>query len=141
MNPAKADRTHVEQLTDLPNVGAAAAADLRQVGIHHPVDLVGQCPFCLYDRLCASTGKMHDPCVIDVFMSITRFMAGAPAQPWWKFTDVRKQVMHGVPAASPCPAGQVCPGCIRRYRPLTTPLAAEHHTTAVGRHTRSRQPL
>lgn len=38
----------------------------------------------------------HDPCVIDVFMSVTRFMAGvagAAAQPWWAFTSERKRVL------------------------------------------------
>lgn len=91
MHPAKVDRTRVRQLTDLPNIGPAMAADLRLIGIAHPEQLRGRDPFDLYDELCLATGSRHDPCVIDVFMSITAFMNGAPARPWWEFTPERKR--------------------------------------------------
>lgn len=45
----------------------------------------------MYRELCVLTQQKHDPCVIDVFMSITRFMAGEPARAWWDFTAERKQ--------------------------------------------------
>ena len=33
MHPAKVRRDHLHQLTDLPNIGPASAADLRRLGI------------------------------------------------------------------------------------------------------------
>ncbi|AOK63856.1 helix-hairpin-helix domain-containing protein [Burkholderia ubonensis] len=115
MNPAKVDRARVVKLTDLPNIGPASAADLVLIGIGHPADLVGRCPFCLYDELCMRTATRHDPCVIDVFISVTQFMAGGPPEPWWAFSDARKRVMSGAsPAACDTPAGRPCAVCGRR---------------------------
>ena len=93
MNPTKVDRARVIKLTDLPNIGKASAEDLERIGIHRPDDLIGKCPFDLYDELCIRTATRHDPCVIDVFMSVIRFMAGEPPQPWWAFTEERKRVL------------------------------------------------
>jgi hypothetical protein len=91
MNPSKVNRTRVVVLTDLPNVGKACAEDFRLLGIHKPSQLVGKCPFELYEMLCEKTASRHDPCVIDVFMSVTRFMAGEAPRPWWAYTAERKQ--------------------------------------------------
>lgn len=91
MNPSKVDRSRVKVLTDLPNVGKTCAQDLRLLGIDEPSQLVGQCPFDLYAALCKKTGSRQDPCVIDVFMSVTRFIAGEEARPWWAYTQERKQ--------------------------------------------------
>jgi len=91
MHPAKVVRARVKQLTDLPNVGAATARDLVLIGIDTPSDLVGKDPLQLYRALCRKTGTRQDPCVLDVFMSLTRFMAGDPAQPWWACTEERKR--------------------------------------------------
>jgi len=91
MNPSKVDRSRVRVLTDLPNVGKACAQDLRLLGIHEPSQLVGQCPFDMYEQLCKRTGSRQDPCVIDVFISLTRFMAGEAPRPWWTYTQERKQ--------------------------------------------------
>lgn len=93
MNPAKVERAEVKQLTDLPNIGKACAADLRLLGIDKPEQLLGQNPYDLYQALNRLTGKTHDPCMIDVFISITRFMAGEDAQPWWFYTDERKNTL------------------------------------------------
>lgn len=93
MNPNKVQRDFVKQFTDLPNVGKACAEDLRLIGIHEPDQLRGECPFDLYDRLCKITHLRHDPCVIDVFMSITRFMAGEHPQPWWTYSEERKRLL------------------------------------------------
>ena len=95
MSPHKVDRARVKQLTDLPNVGKAAADDLRLLGIYSPGQLSGECPFEMYERLCRKTGRRHDPCVIDVFMSVTHFMKGEPPRPWWEFTDTRKSILAG----------------------------------------------
>lgn len=91
MNPSKIDRTRVEKLTDLPNVGKASAEDFQIIGIHKPSQLVGKCPFEMYETLCKKTATHHDPCVIDVFISATRFMAGEEPRPWWEYTEERKK--------------------------------------------------
>lgn len=93
MNPAKVDRTRLATLTDLPNIGPASAQDLKLLGIHQPSQLLGRCPFQMYETLCKKTGLRHDPCVIDVFMSVTRFMAGEEARPWSSFTQERRAAL------------------------------------------------
>lgn len=77
-------------LEQLPNVGPSTAEDLRLIGIARPCDLIRQDPFALYEKLCRETGVRHDPCVIDVFISVVRFMNGEPARPWWAYTAERK---------------------------------------------------
>jgi len=94
MNPAKVVRDRIRTLTDLPNVGPAVAADLRRLGIDSPEQLKGRDAFALYDQLCAITGRRQDPCVIDVFLSITRFMDGDEARPWWAYTAECKAAMQ-----------------------------------------------
>jgi hypothetical protein len=93
MNPHKVCRENVRYLTDLPNIGRASAADLVLLGITTPQQLIGRDPFQMYQELCDITQQRHDPCVIDVFMAITRFMAGEPARVWWAFTEERKQIL------------------------------------------------
>ena len=90
MNPRKVLREKVVQLTDLPNIGPAMAADLRLLGIDYPHQLRGRDPYGLYQQLCRDTGTRHDPCVLDVFISIVSFMEGGPPQEWWHFTKERK---------------------------------------------------
>lgn len=85
------DRDTVTELTHLPNIGPAMAADLRLVGVNQPKDLIGKDPFQLYDILCSKTTRKHDPCVIDVFLAAVDFMEGGKATPWWKFTAERKR--------------------------------------------------
>ncbi|RUA01140.1 MAG: mitomycin resistance protein [Deltaproteobacteria bacterium] len=85
------DRKTVSRLEALPNIGPAMAADLRLIGIDHPLALTGKDPFDLYAALCAESGQKHDPCVIDVFMSVVDFMEGGDPRPWWTFTDQRKK--------------------------------------------------
>lgn len=93
MNPAKVVRENVAQLTDLPNVGPATAADFRLLGIDAPEDLKGRDPYELYDRLCTITRTRQDPCVLDVLISVTRFMDGCDPLPWWSFTPERKKAL------------------------------------------------
>lgn len=90
MHPAKVRREQVKVLTDLPNVGPSLAGDLRALGIGAPAQLIGQDPAALYDRLCALTGTRQDPCVLDVFLSVVRFMDGEDPKPWWDYTAERK---------------------------------------------------
>ncbi len=92
MNPHKVNRSRLNRLTDLPNIGKASAGDLVLLGIESPEQLVGKDPFELYDRLCHLTELRQDPCVLDVFISVTRFMAGDEPRPWWEYTEERKRL-------------------------------------------------
>ncbi len=96
MHPDKVVREQTNTLTDLPNIGKAMAADLLLLGIEKPADLIGRDPYALYERLCALTGCRHDPCVLDVFISITRFMNGEAPRPWWAYSSERKNAWHGL---------------------------------------------
>jgi len=83
----------VARLEDVPNVGRSIAGDLRLLGVATPVELRGKDPFALYDELCRTTGVRHDPCVLDTFIAVVRYMEGAPKRPWWKYTAERKRVL------------------------------------------------
>ena len=82
MNPDKVQRSKLNTLTDLPNVGKAVAEDLA-----------GQDAYEMYDRLCSLTATRHDPCMIDIFLSLVDFMQGNEPKPWWHFTEQRKAVL------------------------------------------------
>ena len=90
MHPHQVDRERVKRLTDLPNVGPSIAKDLGLLGIDCPRQLRGRCPIELYRALCSITGMRQDPCVLDVFMSVTDFVDGGTAQVWWAYTPLRK---------------------------------------------------
>ncbi len=92
MNPAKVQRERLNRLTDLPNVGPSIARDLKLIGINTPAQLKGQNPLALYDSLCLKTGVRQDPCVLDVFISITRFVDGEAPRAWWDYTAERKRM-------------------------------------------------
>lgn len=94
MNPSKVQREKVQSLTDLPNIGPAMAEDLRLLGISEPGQLRGISAYDMYYELCEKTGHQHDPCVIDVFLSITDFMNGGKPKAWWKYTQQRKDFLH-----------------------------------------------
>ncbi len=79
------------RLTDIPNVGKSIAADLVGLGLTTPAQVKTMDPFTTYDRLRDPRGQRHDPCVLDIFMAAHDFMNGGPAQPWWRFTEQRKQ--------------------------------------------------
>jgi hypothetical protein len=78
------------RLEDLPNIGPAIAAKLRGIDVREPADLLGRDPYELYEEIEARTGHHHDPCLLDVLISVTRFVAGEPARPWWSYTAERK---------------------------------------------------
>ena len=86
----------ISKLQDLPNVEPAIAAKLRTLGIDKPSDLPGLDPYVMYAELNSRTGQRHDPCLLDVFISVVRFMEGAPAKPWWEYTAVRKQRLRSL---------------------------------------------
>jgi hypothetical protein len=91
----KVSRAEVTDLQQIPNIGPSIAADLRRIGISWPQDLLAKEPYAMYDELCRITGVHHDPCSLDVFIAATRFMAGEPAKPWWKYTSERKRMLAG----------------------------------------------
>ena len=91
MNPSKVVRGKVSRFTDLPNVGPAVAKDFEMLGFRTPDQLAEEDPLDLYRSLCVATGTRQDPCVLDVCMSVTSFLRGGPAQPWWQFTAARKR--------------------------------------------------
>ena len=93
MHPDKVRRGRLDQLQDLPNIGPAMARDLRRLGINTPADLIGRDPRELYEGLSRLTGVRQDPCVLDVFLSVVRFMDGDPPQPWWAYTEERKGML------------------------------------------------
>jgi predicted GIY-YIG superfamily endonuclease len=97
--PAKRARP-IARLEDIPNVGPAIAADLRQLGITTPAELPGRDPYVLYDDLCRLTGHRHDPCLLDTFLAAVRYMEGAPKKPWWAYTAERKRAMSARREAS-----------------------------------------
>jgi len=92
MNPARVRRDRLRRLTDLPNVGPATAGDFERLGFGSPQELAGADPWELYENLCRATGVRQDPCVLDVFLSVTRFLAGEAPRPWWEYTDERRRL-------------------------------------------------
>jgi hypothetical protein len=90
----KIDRMRVIALEDLPNVGKSIAANLRMIDIRTPQELRGRDPYALYDALNRVTGVRHDPCLLDTFIAAVRFVDGAPARPWWKYTAERKRTIR-----------------------------------------------
>jgi hypothetical protein len=99
VSPSKVVRSNTKMLTDLPNIGPVIAQALQTVGIATPRDLVGRDPLELYARLNRVTGTRHDPCVLDVFMSVTDFMNGSRARPWWAYTQKRKHLLAQLDAS------------------------------------------
>ncbi|POZ60441.1 helix-hairpin-helix domain-containing protein [Chromobacterium alticapitis] len=92
MHPSRCPRPEAAlDLLHLPNVGASTAADLRLLGIQAPADLRGHEPLQLYLQLCDATGRRHDPCVLDVLMSVCHYMESGEARAWWSFTAERKR--------------------------------------------------
>jgi hypothetical protein len=91
MHPAKVDRAKLRTFTDLPNIGPAMAGDFVALGYETPAQLKGVDPYVLYRRLCAHSGVRQDPCVLDTFISVSRFLEGEEPQPWWAYTAERKQ--------------------------------------------------
>jgi hypothetical protein len=90
VHPDKVRRSQIQKLTDLPNVGPATAGDLRLLGIDKPEQLAGRNAYSLYQHLCDITQVRHDPCVLDVFLSLVDFANGAPARAWWHYSAQRK---------------------------------------------------
>lgn len=89
-------RTDIKRLLDIPNIGPASVANLKLLGIQHPQQLAGRDPYQMFETLCQLTGKQHDPCVIDIFISAIRYMEGEPAKKWWAYTTERKKQLKRI---------------------------------------------
>ncbi|MEK7530520.1 MAG: helix-hairpin-helix domain-containing protein [Patescibacteria group bacterium] len=81
-----------KKFEDIPNVGPRIARDFRTLGFSRPMDLKGKDPFMFYKKLCTKTKTRHDPCLLDVFMSVTDFMNGGIVRDWWYYTPKRKKL-------------------------------------------------
>lgn len=98
---AQMERSAFTRLEQLSNVGPAIAAKLRRVDVCVPADLLGRDPYALFEELRSRTGERHDPCLLDVFISVVRFMEGGPERPWWEYTADRKARLATVNASVP----------------------------------------
>lgn len=74
------------ELTTLPNIGKAIAADLRAIGIRSPDDLKNTSALKIFNDLRAVMGHRHDPCVYYTLLSVKHFIKAGEPLPWWKFT-------------------------------------------------------
>lgn len=97
MNRSTIAQSGEGKLTDLPNVGEAIARQLESIGVYAPEDLVGQDPLELYRKLCTLKGRRMDPCLLDVFLSVSDYMEGKEARRWWEYTAMRKQLYPRLP--------------------------------------------
>jgi hypothetical protein len=83
--------TKAQQLTDIPGVGRSIARDLELLGYRKPVDLRGEDPQAMYDRLTASTGRSVDRCILYVFRTAVYYASTAHPEPdkllWWTWKD------------------------------------------------------
>jgi hypothetical protein len=89
--PKATQASQVRTFTDIPNIGKAMAGDFPMIGIARPEEIAGQDPYDMYERLCSATNTRQDPCVLDVFIAVVRFMEGGPVLPWWHYTEERKR--------------------------------------------------
>lgn len=99
--PGRSAETLPQRFEDLPNVGRATADDLRLLGLQQTRDLLGRDPLRMYRELEQLTGSRQDPCVLDVFIALTRLAAGDPPHPWWHYTAERKARYGDARDASP----------------------------------------
>lgn len=90
--PGRSAQALPQRFEDLPNVGPRVAGDLRLLGLKHTRDLLGRDPMQMYRELERLTESRQDPCVLDVFMALTRLAAGDPPHPWWHYTAERKSL-------------------------------------------------
>jgi len=88
------NRTDINNLNDIPNIGPATIKYLNIIGINRPLELIGQNPYSMFRELCKISGKQFDPCLADVFISAVKYMEGEPAHKWWYYTDERKRTLN-----------------------------------------------
>jgi len=79
-----------ESLAHLRNVGKAALADFKLLGISTVSELATKDADALYVQLCRVTRQRHDPCVHDVFAAAIHQAKTGEAVNWWAYTPARK---------------------------------------------------
>ena len=85
------NRSEIDHLQQIMNIGPSIADDLNRIGIRRPQQLCRRDPWRLFLKLCQNDGIKYDPCVLDVFISAVDFMDGNRPQPWWNYTARRKR--------------------------------------------------
>jgi hypothetical protein len=91
MSPARR-RQHSDLLV-LANVGPAVARHLGKAGVTRVDQLAGRDPVEVYEEICETDGRRHDPCLLDAVMSAVDQAGGAPGRPWWHYTAERKRLL------------------------------------------------
>lgn len=75
----------------IPGVGLSIAGDLQGIGISRVAQLKGKSPQALYDKLCQTTGVVHDRCVLYVFRCAVYYASNPRHDPeklkWWNWKD------------------------------------------------------
>ncbi len=90
--------TAPKTLREMANVGPATMGDFKVLGISRVDQLVEREAFELWEDLCTRTKQRHDPCCIDLFMSVISQARGEAPCPWWNFTKARKLQMDQRPS-------------------------------------------
>jgi hypothetical protein len=88
------------RLEDLPNVGQQIAKDLRAIGIGTPAQLRKRAPLAVFNKLKATMGRRHDPCVFYTLLSVKHFFESAESLPWWRFTNQGQAELNKQPSNS-----------------------------------------
>ena len=86
-----APRQVIQELSRIPGVGSAIAADLYLLGIRQVSDLREANPEALYRDLCSAVGQRVDRCVLYVFRAAVYFASESEHTPdllkWWNWKD------------------------------------------------------
>jgi hypothetical protein len=81
----------LEELQQIPGVGASIAADLYAIGIQSIEELKDKDPEELYLKLCARQGMPVDRCVLYVFRCAVYYASNQKHNPellkWWNWKD------------------------------------------------------
>lgn len=95
MLPTRKLKAAKSELQQIPGVGPSIAADLQGIGITRIDDLKGKSAQALYDRVCATTGQIHDRCLLYVFRCAVYYASNARHDPeklkWWNWKDAPRR--------------------------------------------------
>jgi len=87
----KTDRKTITNFQQIINIGPSISDDLQRLGLSKPIQLANKNPWKLYTQISRIDNQVHDPCVLDCFISAVDFMNGKPPKKWWKYTPERKR--------------------------------------------------
>jgi hypothetical protein len=95
-HPTTSKQNHVDELSQLRNIGKAMRQDFDLLGIKS-VNQLAKCDADkLYAKIQTLTDTRHDPCVWDTYAAAIHQAQTGEALPWWEFTKVRKARSHSV---------------------------------------------